>query len=320
MMKLNHSNNQSCLVTGGAGFIGSHLCDRLLGEGYFVYCVDNLLTGSESNIAHLRSHKRFKFIRHDVTLPYQKTLKIEYIFHLASPASPKWYQKYPLETLLVNTYGTHLLLAYAYQAKAKFLYASSSEVYGEPEVHPQDEAYRGNVSTTGPRSCYDEGKRCGESFVMTYARHHQVDARIIRIFNTYGPRMQKDDGRIISNFISQALHHEPLTIYGDGNQTRSFCFISDMVEAIMRAMFTPGTKGKIVNVGNNEEVKVKDVAWEIMTLLEIKLPTKNLDLPTDDPSRRKPNLDFARKLLGWEPRVSFTEGLRETIDFMKHSL
>lgn len=312
-MKPANYNHKRCMVTGGAGFIGSHLCEHLLKNGYTVFCIDNLLTGKLINIAPLRANQRFFF--HQLDISKQNDLpEIDYIFHLASPASPKWYQRYPLETLLVNTYGTHLLLQHAQKVKAKFLFASSSEVYGEPLEHPQKENYRGNVSTVGPRACYDEAKRCGEAIVATAEKVLEVDTRIVRIFNTYGPRMQKDDGRVISNFVSQTLTKQSLNIYGDGSQTRSFCFISDLIEGLMLAMFSPNTRGSVVNLGNDEEISINELISTLQRIVQLPLSISYQPLPQDDPSRRCPDISKAKRLLGWAPRISLEEGLKRCLE------
>lgn len=303
------------LVTGGAGFIGSHLCDRLLKEGLEVVCLDNLLTGSERNIKHLVGNNKFEFVKADVIEPTD--LVVDCIFHLASPASPVDYQNYPEETLLANSEGTLNMLKLAFKNKAKILIASTSEVYGDPKEHPQKETYWGNVNSFGPRACYDESKRFAEAATYIYLNKYGVDARLVRIFNTYGPRMQKDDGRVISNFINQAIGEKPLTVYGKGNQTRSFCFVSDLVEGIYRAMFTEGTRGEVINLGNPEEYKIIDLADKIKKLTNSNSEIVFDDLPPDDPTQRQPDISKAKKLLNWEPRVSVDEGLLKTIEYYK---
>lgn len=306
------------LVTGGAGFIGSHLCARLLDEGHEVLCVDNLITGAERNIASLLSHPRFTFLRHDVTQPFN--FEVEAIFHMASPASPVGYMENPIETILVNSQGTYQLLAQARQQKAMFLYTSTSEAYGDPLEHPQREEYWGHVNPVGPRACYDESKRLGETLTMEYYRLYQVDARIVRIFNTYGPHSQMDDGRMIPNFITQALKNEPLTIYGDGSKTRSICYVSDLVEGLMRAMFRPNTAGEIFNLGNTEEHTVLEFAQTILKLCEANSTIHFEESRIDDPERRRPDISKARRVLGWEPRVSKEEGLRLTIEWFSSQI
>lgn len=309
-----------CLVTGGAGFIGSHLCDLLISRAYRVTCIDNLLTGSKKNIEHLKSNPNFQFLRADVCeLSNQVTnLPINYIFHLASPASPVDYQNHSEETLLANSLGTLNMLKLAVESKAKILVASTSEVYGDPKEHPQKEIYWGNVNSFGPRACYDESKRFAEAATYVYLNKHQVDARIVRIFNTYGPRMQKDDGRVISNFITQALTNSSLNIDGDGTQTRSFCFVADMVEGIYKAMFAGKTKGEIFNLGNPEEYSVKDLAKEIIKLTDSKSKVVYSGIfREDDPMRRRPDIAKAKRILAWEPKISVTEGLKKTIEYYK---
>lgn len=311
------------IVTGGAGFIGSHLCERLIQDGYEVVCIDNLLTGSQENISSLRDNTRFSFFHYDVSRPLPDISSVDAIFHLASPASPNRhsslsYLAHPLETMLVNTQGTFYLLELAEKHKAKFLFASTSEVYGDPLVHPQTEEYRGNVSTIGPRSVYDESKRFGETITAYFWRERDVDARIVRIFNTYGPRMAKKDMRMISMFVLQALEGKPITVYGDGTQTRSLCFISDLVEGLMRLMFYPDTKGEVVNLGSVDEHTVLEYATLVKELTnsssEIVFSEK---LPTDDPMKRRPDISKAKKLLDWEPKVSLREGLRQLINYYK---
>jgi nucleoside-diphosphate-sugar epimerase len=312
---------QSVLVTGGAGFIGSHLCDYLIEKGYKVICLDNLLTGSKKNIEHLLDNPNFEFVEADVTQSLTFHFPpIDYIFHLASPASPIDYQNYPEETLLANSTGTINVLKLAKEQKAKVFLASTSEVYGDPLEHPQKETYFGNVNSFGPRSCYDESKRFSEAATYVYLHKHGIDARIIRIFNTYGPRMQKDDGRVVSNFINEALKGNPLKVDGDGSQTRSFCYISDLVEGIFKAMFSDGTKGEIFNLGNPDEYKVKDLAEKIITLTNSKSEIKyNGTFREDDPMRRQPDITKAKKVLGWEPKISLDEGLQKTIDYYRSS-
>lgn len=317
---------KAALVTGGAGFIGSHLCNDLLKNKYKVICVDNLITGSKENITPFLANPQFTFIEHDVTAELSalrsQLSAIKYIFHLASPASPnkkspRSYINHPIETLLVNSVGTRWVLELAKEDGAKFLYASSSEVYGDPTVSPQTEEYFGNVNPHGPRSVYDEGKRFGEALTMAYVRTFGVDARIVRIFNTYGPNMAPDDGRVVSNFITQAIAGAPLTIYGDGKQTRSFCYIDDMVDGIIKAMFSDNTKGEVINLGNPDERRITDLAKMVKKLTKSSSRIIFEELPQDDPTRRKPDITKAKKLLGWEPKVRIEEGLAKTIQYFK---
>lgn len=312
---------EKVLVTGGAGFIGSHLCDILIEKNFYVICLDNLITGSKKNIEHLIKNPNFKFIKADtVNSTKLKLTTVNYIFHLASPASPVDYQDHPEETALANSLGTLNMLKTAVKCKAKLLFASTSEIYGNPLEHPQKETYWGNVNSFGPRSCYDESKRFAESLIYIFIKKYELDARIVRIFNTYGPRMQKDDGRVVSNFINQTLLGRPFTIYGDGTQTRSFCYVSDLVEGIYRAMFNEGTKGEIFNLGNPEEYKIIDLAQKIKDLTSSKSEVVFQPLPQDDPAQRKPDITKARGVLKWEPKVSVDEGLRKTIDYYKSLL
>jgi nucleoside-diphosphate-sugar epimerase len=306
------------LVAGGAGFIGSHLCRRLLADGHTVLCVDNLITGSERNIAALREHPSFSFERHDIvqSCPFDA----DAVFHLASPASPVGYWEHPFETIQVNTAGTFRLLDAARRTGARFLMASTSEAYGDPEVHPQTEDYNGNVSTTGPRACYDESKRLGETISAEYHRRYGVDARIVRIFNTYGPHSQLDDGRMIPNFIVQALSGAPLSIHGTGLQTRSICYVDDMVEGLMRAMFGEHTTGEVINLGNPEEHTVLEWAQLIIRLCGSSSGLVYEPKRVDDPERRRPNIEKARRILGWTPAVRPQDGLRRTIEWFSAEL
>lgn len=306
---------ETCLVTGGAGFIGSHLCESLLTQGHRVICWDNLLTGSEKNLESFKDNPKFEFRQIDVSQPLTKeSLAITCLFHLASPASPVDYQEHPEETLLANSLGTLNMLRLAKKAGAKILIASTSEIYGDPKEHPQKETYWGNANSFGPRACYDESKRFAETATYVFLHKYELDARIVRIFNTYGPRMQKDDGRVISNFINQALAGRSLTIYGDGIQTRSFCFVTDMVTGIEKAMFTQKTKGEIFNLGNQEEFTMKQLAEKIKGLVNPKLEFIFKPLPQDDHKQRQPDISKAKKVLGWEPKVCLDEGLQKTID------
>lgn len=312
--------NEVCVVTGGAGFIGSHLCEALLADGYTVMCLDNLLTGVETNLKHLKEHKNFSFLRWDVSKELPVFPRVDYVFHLASPASVPDYQKYDEETALVNSVGTRSLLKIARVYKAKFLYTSTSEVYGDPAEHPQKETYWGHVNPNGVRACYDEAKRFGEMMTLLYVRKHGVDARIVRIFNTYGPHMRVDDGRVISNFINQALRNNPLTVYGDGTQTRSFCYVSDMVLGITGAMFEDNTKGEVINLGNPVEYSMIDMAQKIKQMTGSTSEIAHEPLPEDDPIKRKPDITKASKLLGWKPSVDLEQGLQKTIEYYRSML
>jgi len=304
------------VVTGGAGFIGSHLCARLLDEGHSVLCADNFITGAERNIAALRSHPHFSFLQQDVTKVFD--FEANAIFHLASPASPVGYMEHPIETILVNSQGTYQMLEQARKQDAFFLVASTSEAYGDPLVHPQREDYWGNVNPIGPRACYDESKRLGETLTMEYYRQYRLNARIVRIFNTYGPNSQINDGRMIPNFITQALRNEPLTIYGDGNITRSICYVSDLVDGLMRAMFQPDTAGEVFNLGNTEEHTVLEYAHTIIRLCEASSSIIFESNRVDDPERRRPDISKAQQILGWQPRVSLEAGLRRTIEWFSN--
>lgn len=316
---------QTVLVAGGAGFIGSHLCKSLLAKNYKVVCVDNLITGDRANIKDFQSNPNFAFLEKDVTKPLEEEIKVDFIFHLASPASPnkkcpKSYINHPLETLLVNSLGTYSLLEFAKKNSAKFLFASTSEVYGDPKVSPQSEEYFGNVNPNGVRSVYDESKRFGEAITMSYVRSLDLDARIIRIFNTYGPLMQKDDGRAVSEFIMQAITGKPLTIYGDGKQTRSFCYVTDMVDGIEKAMFSENTKGEVINLGNPDEKTILELARLVKEICGSSLEPIFEELPEDDPKVRKPDISKAEKLLGWKPKVDIEEGLKKTVEYFRSQI
>jgi len=304
------------LITGGAGFIGSHLCDYLIKKGNDVICVDNLFSGSKDNIRHLLSHPCFKFIHHDITDPL--FIEVDQIFHLACPASPVHYQYNPIKTIKTNVMGTINMLGLAKRVGARILLSSTSEVYGNPKVHPQKEEYWGNVNPIGPRSCYDEGKRVAETLMMDYHRQNNVDIRIVRIFNTYGPRMALDDGRVISNFIVQALKGEPITVYGDGGQTRSFCYVSDLIEGLIKAMESDLIGP--VNLGNPNEIKIIELAKTILKLTNSKSEIVFKPLPPDDPIRRCPDITLARKRLNWQPIVPLEEGLKETMRYFDKKL
>ena len=302
------------LVTGGAGFIGSHLCERLLNEGNEVICLDNFFTGRKANVAHLFDDRNFELVRHDVTEPI--LLEVDQIYNLACPASPIHYQFNPVKTVKTSVMGMINMLGMAKRVKARILQASTSEVYGDPLIHPQTEDYWGNVNPIGPRSCYDEGKRVAETLMMDYHRQNGVDTRIVRIFNTYGERMMEDDGRVVSNFVVQALRGEPLTIYGDGSQTRSFCYVSDLVDGIIRLMNTEAEDIHLpVNIGNPGEFTMNELAEEVGKATGKQIEIKHLPLPQDDPKQRKPNIERAQKLLGWEPSVNLAEGLKCTVNY-----
>ena len=304
---------KTAVVTGGAGFLGSYLCEKLLAEGLKVICVDNLLTGNINNISHLAGNENFQFVKHDVTNYIFLPGEIDYILHFASPASPVDYLQLPIQTLKVGSLGTHKALGLAKEKKARFLLASTSEVYGDPEVHPQKEDYWGNVNPIGPRGVYDEAKRFAEAITMAYHRYHKVDTRIIRIFNTFGPRMRTNDGRAIPNFITQALNDKPITVYGDGSQTRSFCFISDQVDGIFKLLMS--NENDPVNIGNPEEIPVVEIAKEIIELTKSKSEIIFEDLPEDDPKIRQPDITRAKEILKWEPKVSRLEGLKKTVEY-----
>lgn len=302
------------LVTGGAGFIGSHLCERLLGEGHDVICLDNFFTGRRENIFPLLENPRFELVRHDVIEPI--LLEVDQIYNLACPASPIHYQYNPVKTVKTNVMGTINMLGLAKRVKARILQASTSEVYGDPLVHPQTEDYWGNVNPIGIRSCYDEGKRLAETLMMDYHRQNHVDIRIARIFNTYGPRMLKNDGRVVSNFVVQALRGEPLTLYGEGNQTRSFCYVDDLIEGLIRLMNADDLH-RPVNLGNPGEFTIKQLAEEVIRICNSKSEFKYLPLPADDPRQRQPNIQTAKTVLGWNPTVPLSEGLERTVQYFR---
>jgi UDP-glucuronate decarboxylase len=305
------------LVTGGAGFLGSHLCEHLLGRGDDVVCIDNFFSGSKDNIRHLLDHPYFELIRHDVIHPL--FLEVDQIYHLACPASPIHYQQNPIKTVKTNVMGTINMLGLAKRIKTRILLASSSEVYGDAKVHPQKESYWGNVNPIGVRSCYDEGKRVAETLMMDYSRQNHVDVRIARIFNTYGPRMAVNDGRVVSNFIVQALRGEDLTVYGDGKQTRSFCYVSDLISALTALMNTEGIQGPM-NMGNPGEFTVLELAEKVLRLTGSRARITLRPLPSDDPVRRCPDITLAKEKLSWEPRVGLEEGLSRTIEFFREKL
>jgi dTDP-glucose 4,6-dehydratase len=315
MIRMQKDENKTIIITGGAGFIGSWLCEDLLARNRII-CIDSLITGKKDNISHLANNKNFTLIKHDITKEIRIDEDIDYIFHLASPASPIDYQKLQIETMLVNSFGTYNMLKLALDKKARFLLASTSEVYGDPLEHPQKEEYWGNVNPIGERSCYDESKRFAESLTMNFHRKHNLDVGIVRIFNTYGPRMRKDDGRVMPNFINQALNNREITINGDGSQTRSFCYISDMVNGLKRVMFSTATGP--INLGNQNETKIIEVAKLIKKLTNSRSAQVFRELPEDDPVKRCPDISKARKL-GWEPRISLEEGLLKTIEYFRNS-
>ncbi len=302
------------LVTGGAGFIGSHLCERLLSEGSEVICLDNFFTGRKQNIAHLLDDKKFELVRHDVTEPI--LLEVDQIYNLACPASPVHYQYNPVKTVKTSVMGMINMLGMAKRVHARILQASTSEVYGDPLIHPQTEDYFGNVNPIGLRSCYDEGKRVAETLMMDYNRQNGVDTRIVRIFNTYGERMLENDGRVVSNFVVQALRGEELTVYGDGSQTRSFCYVSDLVDGIMKLMNAEADDIHLpVNIGNPGEFTMNELANEVGKCVGREIKIKYLPLPQDDPKQRQPNIERAKSLLGWEPKIPLAEGLKKTVDY-----
>jgi dTDP-glucose 4,6-dehydratase len=306
---------QTAIVMGGAGFLGSHLCDKLLREGLKVICVDNLITGNVDNIAHLSGNENFSFIKHDITNYIFVPGNIDYILHFASPASPVDYLQLPIQTLKVGSLGTHKALGLAKEKKARFLLASTSEVYGDPEIHPQPEAYWGNVNPIGPRGVYDEAKRFAEALTMAYYRYHNVETRIARIFNTFGPRMRPKDGRAIPNFIMQALSGQPITVYGDGSQTRSFCYITDQIDGLYKLLMSD--EDEPVNIGNPEEIPLLSIAKEIIELTNSKSKIVFEELPVNDPKVRQPEIKKAKEKLGWEPKVARKEGLMKTILYFK---
>jgi len=303
------------LVTGGAGFLGSHLCERLLNEGNDVLCVDNFYTGSKDNVKHLLAHPHFELMRHDVTFPLY--VEVDEIYNLACPASPPHYQFDPVQTTKTSVHGAINMLGLAKRLKAKILQASTSEVYGDPEIHPQTEDYWGRVNPVGIRSCYDEGKRCAETLFFDYWRQHQVDIKVVRIFNTYGPRMDPNDGRVVSNFIMQALQGKDITIYGDGQQTRSFCYVDDLIDGMIRMMNGPEGFTGPVNIGNPMEFTMLDLAKQVIALTQSKSELIFMPLPEDDPKRRQPNISLAETYLNWFPKVDLKDGLESTIEYLR---
>ena len=311
----NYNSRTRVLVTGGAGFLGSHLCERLLGAGHSVLCVDNFFTGTKENIAHLLSSPRFELVRHDITFPLY--VEVDEIYNLACPASPIHYQYDPVQTTKTSVHGAINMLGLAKRVKAKILQASTSEVYGDPKVHPQTEDYWGHVNPIGFRSCYDEGKRCAETLFFDYRRQHNVRVKVARIFNTYGPRMHPNDGRVVSNFIVQGLKGEPITIYGDGSQTRSFCFVDDLIDGLMKLMQTPDDFTGPVNLGNPSEFTIRQLAEKVIELTGSKSKLEFRPLPSDDPMQRQPDISLAKKALGWQPEVRLEEGIRKTIEYFQ---
>jgi dTDP-glucose 4,6-dehydratase len=308
-------SHRTAVVTGGAGFLGSHLCDRLIKEKIEVICIDNLLTGRIQNIEHLFSNENFHFLKLDVTNFIHIPGQVDYVLHFASPASPIDYLKFPIQTLKVGSLGTHKALGLAKEKHARFLLASTSEVYGDPLIHPQKEDYWGNVNPVGPRGVYDEAKRFAEAMTMAYHRYHAVDTRIVRIFNTYGTRMRLDDGRALPTFVTQALRNEEITVFGDGSQTRSFCYVSDLIDGIYKLLMS--SEVEPVNIGNPQEITLKEFAEEVVKVCESRSKIVYKDLPIDDPKVRQPDISKATRLLGWEPKVSREEGLKLTLNYFK---
>jgi UDP-glucuronate decarboxylase len=312
------SDRKTVLVTGGAGFLGSHLCDRLIAAGHDVVCVDNFFTGTKRNIEHLIGHPRFELVRHDVTFPLY--IEVDEIYNLACPASPVHYQHDPVQTTKTSVHGAINMLGLAKRLRCRIFQASTSEVYGDPSEHPQTESYWGNVNPIGPRSCYDEGKRCAETLFFDYHRQHRLEIKVARIFNTYGPRMHPNDGRVVSNFIVQALKGEPITIYGDGQQTRSFCYVSDLIEGVIRLMDAPAELTGPVNLGNPGEFSMKELAQKVIDLTGSKSELTFRPLPQDDPKQRRPDISLARAKLDWQPQVALQEGLKDTIAYFENYL
>jgi nucleoside-diphosphate-sugar epimerase len=319
---------RTALITGAAGFIGSHLADAYLAQGWRIIGLDNLQTGNRANLQRALASPHFDLLERDITAPPRELIAdihakygpVDLVLHFASPASPVDYAQLPLQTLAVNSKGTEFCAQAAFEWKARLLYASTSEAYGDPLEHPQRESYWGNVNPVGPRSCYDESKRFGEALVMAYVRAHDIDARIIRIFNTYGPRMRANDGRVVPNFILQALRAQPLTIYGDGSQTRSFCYVDDLIDGIMKCAESEQSRGRVVNLGNPEEYPISEFARIVSEIADVPLHTEHRPMPPDDPARRCPDITLARRLLGWQPKVPLREGLRRTIEAMRRTV
>ena len=312
----NYGLSKRILVTGGGGFLGSHLCEKLLEQGHEVICVDNFYTGSRANIAHLVSNPLFEILRHDICFPLY--VEVDEIYNLACPASPIHYQFDPVQTTKTSVHGAINMLGLAKRVKAKILQASTSEVYGDPKIHPQTEDYWGNVNPIGTRSCYDEGKRCAETLFFDYHRQHKLQIKVARIFNTYGPRMHPNDGRVISNFIMQALTDKDITVYGDGEQTRSFCYVDDLINGLIKLMDTEDDFTGPINLGNPEEFMILELAEKVIKLTGAKSKIKHEELPSDDPRQRQPDIRLAKKSLGWEPKIEFEKGLKKTIEYFKN--
>ena len=314
----NYHTSKQIAVTGGAGFLGSHLCKRLLDDGHNVICVDNFFTGTKDNILPLLDYHRFEVLRHDVTFPLY--IEVDEIYNLACPASPIHYQHDPVQTTKTSVHGAINMLGLAKRVKAKIFQASTSEVYGDPQIHPQPETYWGHVNPIGYRSCYDEGKRCAETLFFDYRRQHNLRIKVARIFNTYGPNMHPNDGRVVSNFIMQALQHKPITIYGDGSQTRSFCYVDDLIEAFLRLMATPDEFTGPVNTGNPGEFTIRELAEKVISLTGSRSTLEFKPLPNDDPAQRQPDITLAREVMGWEPKIDLEEGLKKTIPYFRQFL
>jgi UDP-glucuronate decarboxylase len=313
-----YDSRKRVLVTGGAGFLGSHLCDRLLEQGHEVLCADNLFTGTKRNLDHLHNHSRFEFMRHDVTMPLY--VEVDEIYNLACPASPVHYQHDPVQTTKTSVHGAINMLGLAKRLRCKIFQASTSEVYGDPKVHPQTEDYWGHVNPIGPRSCYDEGKRCAETLFFDYRRQHDLGIKVARIFNTYGPRMHPNDGRVVSNFILQALRGEPITIYGDGSQTRSFCYVDDLIDGFLKLMETEAHVTGPINLGNPHAFTIRELAEKVIAMTDSRSQLTFEPLPTDDPMQRQPDISVAREMLDWEPAVPLDEGLKRTIGYFRDLL